>query len=171
MPHTPKQNGVAERKNITLVECQQSMLKGKNIHNGFWGEAINAIYSKNRSPTKILNMKTLFEAFYGYTPKVNHLRVFGCKASAHIPKDERRKLDAKSIKCTFIGYCDDQNAYKLFDPTSDRLLGSRDVVFNGNVDEGDKINNTGVWHDIEDYVKIEACSEQEQEQVQQRVQE
>jgi len=53
---------------------------------------------KNRSPSKFLELKTLFEAFYGYKPKVIHLRVFGCKAFAHIPKYERIKLDAMSIK-------------------------------------------------------------------------
>jgi len=35
MPYTPQQNGVAERKNKTLVEWACSMLKGKNISNGF----------------------------------------------------------------------------------------------------------------------------------------
>ena len=54
-PYTPQQNGVAERKNRTLVECARSMLKGKNLTNGFWAEAVNiAVYLKNRSPTKSL---------------------------------------------------------------------------------------------------------------------
>ena len=35
VPHTPQQNGVAERWNRTLVECACSMLHGKNISNGF----------------------------------------------------------------------------------------------------------------------------------------
>jgi len=77
---------------------------------------------------------------------------------------KEENLMQKSIKYTFIGYCDDQKAYKLFDPTSHKLVPSRDVVFHENVDEGDKMNNIGVWHDIDDYVKIEACFEQEQEQ-------
>jgi len=47
----------------------------------------------------------------------------------------------------------------LSDPTSDKLLASRDVVFHENVDEGDKMNNTCALHDIDDYVKIEACFE------------
>lgn len=52
MPPTPQQNGVAKRKNITLVECAHSMLQGKNVSNGFWAKAINtAVYLKNRSPT------------------------------------------------------------------------------------------------------------------------
>ena len=33
-------NGVAERKNRTLVEGARNMLEGKNISNGFWAEAI-----------------------------------------------------------------------------------------------------------------------------------
>ena len=49
----------------------------------------------------------------------------------------------KSIKYTFIGYCDDQKAYKLFDPTSHKLVPSRDVVFHDNENEGDEMNNTG----------------------------
>jgi transposase InsO family protein len=35
VPHTPQQNGVAERKNRTLVECARSMMKGKNLSNAF----------------------------------------------------------------------------------------------------------------------------------------
>eukprot|EP00253_Pinus_taeda_P019494 PITA_19494 len=171
VPHTPQQNGVAERKNRTLVECARSMLQGKNISNVFWAEAINtAVYLKNRSPTKILELKTPFEAFYGYKPKVSHLRVFGCKAFAHIPKDERRKLDAKSIKCIFIGYCDKHRAYKLFDPNTHRLLASRDVVFHEIANEGNKINNTSVWHDIDNYVKLDTDVEQEHEQAQEQIQ-
>jgi len=47
----------------------------------------------------------------------------------------------------------------LFDPTLHRFLASRDVVFHENVDEGDKMNNTCVWHDNDDYVKIEESFE------------
>ncbi|KAL6336690.1 hypothetical protein AAG906_036004 [Vitis piasezkii] len=38
----------------------------------------------------------------------DHLRVFGCKAFVHIPKDERSKLDAKTRPCVFIGYVEDE---------------------------------------------------------------
>eukprot|EP00253_Pinus_taeda_P021328 PITA_21328 len=53
VPHTPQQNGVAERKNRTLVECERSMLQGKGLSNSFLAEAINTVvYLKNRSPTR-----------------------------------------------------------------------------------------------------------------------
>lgn len=98
MPHTPQQNGVVERKNKTLVEFAHSMLQGKNIYNGFWAEPINTpVYLKNKRPTKKLDIQTPFEVFYGYKPEIGHLRVFGCRDFAHIPKDKQRKLDANLL--------------------------------------------------------------------------
>lgn len=133
-------------------------------------EAINTVvYLNHISLTKSLDLQTPFEVFHGYKPKVSHLRVFGCKAFAHVPKDERRNLDAKLIKCIFIGYCTDKKTYKLFDPSLHKLLASRDVVFHENVDKGDKMNDTGVWHtfnDNDNHVKIYVVVEQEQVQVQ-----
>ncbi|KAL3506654.1 hypothetical protein ACH5RR_032036 [Cinchona calisaya] len=38
-PHTPEQNGIAERKNWTVVEMTRSMLRSQNLPNQFWAEA------------------------------------------------------------------------------------------------------------------------------------
>nr|GEW90380.1 retrovirus-related Pol polyprotein from transposon TNT 1-94 [Tanacetum cinerariifolium] len=59
----------------------------------------------------------------------SHLRVFGCKASVHIPKDERSKLDVKNKPCVFLGYGQDEVGYKLYEPIQKRLVRSRDVEF------------------------------------------
>ena len=102
--------------------------------------------------------------FYGYKLEASHLRVFGCKYFAHVPKDETRKLDAKSIKCTFTGYCTKKNAYKLFDPISHKLITSTEVVFHENENKGDKMNHTSVWHTSnhnENHVKINVVVEHE----------
>jgi len=59
--HAPQNNGVAKRKNITLVEFARSMIQGKSITKGFWAETTNiVVYLKNKSPTKILEHKTPF---------------------------------------------------------------------------------------------------------------
>ena len=87
------------------MECARSMLKGKNLSNSFWAEVINiAVYLKNRSPTRSLDFKTPFEALFGYKHVAKHLRVFCSNAFAHIPKEDRNKLDSKAIKCIFVGY-------------------------------------------------------------------
>jgi hypothetical protein len=87
---------VAERRNKTLVESARCMLKSSNLSNVFWAEAVStATYIQNRLPTNALHKKTPYEAWHGSNPSVNGLRIFGCLAYAHIPGEERRKLDDK----------------------------------------------------------------------------
>ena len=94
VPKTPEQNGVAERMNRTLVETVRAMLSDSKLSKKFWAEALStASYVRNRSPTTAVIAMTPYEVWKGYTPNVNHLRIFGCSAYAHIPKDERSKMD------------------------------------------------------------------------------
>ena len=57
-------------------------------------------------------------------------RVFGCKAFAHIPKDERKKFDTKARKCILLGYGNTTKGYRLYDPIDKKVIYSRDVKFN-----------------------------------------
>lgn len=131
MPKTPQQNGVAERVNRTLIETVRSMLTDAKLPHEFWAEALStAVYLRNHSPTKVLCEKTPFEAWTEKKPTVAHLRVFGCKAYMHIPKDERGKLDSKSKQCIFVGYGEETKGYHLWDPVKRRICFSWDVLFN-----------------------------------------
>ena len=73
---------------------------------------------------------TPFEAWTGEKPNVEHLRVFGCVAYAHVAKDERKKLDRKSRKCVLLGYGTETKGYRLYDLERAKVFYSRDVVFN-----------------------------------------
>jgi transposase InsO family protein len=51
--YTPQQNGVAERKNQTIINMARSMLKEKYLSNEYWGDVtICSMYTLNKSPTK-----------------------------------------------------------------------------------------------------------------------
>ena len=64
-------------------------------------------------------------------PDVSHMRVFGCTAYAHIPEADRKKLDKKSNKLKFLGYASErQKGYRLLDVAKQKLIISRDVIFN-----------------------------------------
>ena len=131
IPKTPEQNGVSERMNRTLVEAVRTMLADSRLPHRFWAEALStAAYLVNRSPTRTLDGKTPFEAWYGKKPNVNHLRVFGCCAYTHVPKDERKKLDPKAKKCTLLGYGTSRKGYRLYDWKTSSIIHSRDAVFN-----------------------------------------
>lgn len=101
---TPQQNGVAERKNQTIMNMVRYMLSEKHLPKFLWGEAVNwAAYILNRSPTLAVKDKTPEEAWSDIKPVVHHLKVFGCVAHVHIPEAKRKKLDAKSFPCVMLG--------------------------------------------------------------------
>ena len=79
---------------------------------------ICATYILNRCPTLALLPKkqTPYEAWHARKPRVDHMRVFGCLAYAHVPSQHRSKLDSKATKCIFIGYSPDSKAYRLVNP-------------------------------------------------------
>jgi hypothetical protein len=122
---------VVERKKITIVECARRMLKRENLSNTLWVEAVStAMYVQNRIPTKILEHNFFYEAFSGYKHVVNHLSIIGSKEISHIPNEDRRKLDARSVNIYFfIGYCVDHKAYKMYDHITHKLFAGRDVIF------------------------------------------
>ncbi|MCO5553831.1 hypothetical protein L7F22_007357 [Adiantum nelumboides] len=130
MPYTPQQNGVAERKNRSLMEMARCMLKAKSLPHKLWMEAVAcAAHVLNRCPTRALKNITPYESWYDRKPSVSYLRVFGCLAYAHIPQQLRRKLDDKAVKCIFVGYSSGSKGYRLYNPATNNIFESRDVIF------------------------------------------
>jgi hypothetical protein len=116
--------------NKTMMEKARSMLSGVGLAQEFWAEAMGTTcYLVNRSPSSVLNDKTPHEVWSRNKPSLQHLRVFGCDAYVHVPKENRSKLDKKAEKCIFIGYKDGVKGYKLWNPETKKIVYSRDVVF------------------------------------------
>jgi hypothetical protein len=128
--YTPQHNGVAERKNQTIMNMERTLLKEKTLSNIFWAEAIAcSLYLLNRSPTTKLNMKVPQEAWSGTNLNVSHLRTFGCITYTHKPSELRKKLNDKSEKCIFTGYSETSKACRLYNPITKKLILNRDVRF------------------------------------------
>ncbi|WKA06778.1 hypothetical protein VitviT2T_024662 [Vitis vinifera] len=137
--YTPQQNGVAERKNRTIMNMVRSMLSEKQVPKNFWPEAVNwTTHVLNRSPTLAVKGVTPEEAWSGVKPNVDYFRVFGCIGHVLVPDNKRKKLDDKSFQCVLLGVSEESKAYKLYDPVSKKIVVSRDVVF-----EEDKCWNWG----------------------------
>jgi len=128
--YSPQQNGVAERKNRTLVERARSMLNSKNLQINLWAEAIaTAVYLSNLSPTKAVMDRTPYEAWFGTKPNVSHLKIFGCITYTKIPVQNLQKLDNRAQKGIFVGYCADSKACRLYDPLTGKIVISRGIIF------------------------------------------
>lgn len=106
------------------------MLIEANLPKAFWAEAVvaGATYLVNRSPIRG-HKQTPEEAWSGRKPDLAHIRVFGAKVMAHIPKQKRQKWDAKSKESVLVGFDEDTKAYRLYDPVSRKVFKCRDVVF------------------------------------------
>lgn len=101
--YTPQQNGVAERKNRTIMEMVRSTLSVKKVPKEFWPEAVNwIVYVQNRSPTVAVENSTPEEAWSGIKPSVKHFRVFGCLAYVHVPDQQRKKNLLTRAKNVFL---------------------------------------------------------------------
>ena len=75
--YTPQQNGVAKRKNRTIVEMARSIMKEKGLPIDFLGEAVAiVVFLINRCPIKAVCDRILMEAWSQGRWIVEHLRVF-----------------------------------------------------------------------------------------------
>lgn len=132
-PYSPQQNGVVERRNQTVLGMARCMLKSMGVPGRFWGEAVTtAVFLLNRAPTRSLEDMTPYEAWYGTKPAVHFFRTFGCVAHVKVTGGHIRKLDDRSTPMVFIGYEPGTKGYRLYNPDTNRVVISRDVVF----DEG-----------------------------------
>lgn len=165
--YTPQQNGVCKRKNCNIMNMVRSLLTTSGVPKNFWPEAVNwSIHILNRSPTLAVQNMTREEAWSGRRPAVDHFWIFGCIAYAHILDEKRRKLDNKGEKCIFLGVSDKSKAYKLYNPSTMKIVISRDVVFD---EEGTwSWNQTRVKEnipaDFDDQKKGQQPMENEQEE-------
>ena len=133
-PHSPQQNGVAERKNRTLLEIARALMFEAHVPSHFWPEAIaSATYLTNRLPSKSLRFKTPLDILQNHfnIPSTHSLppRIFGCVVYVHLPKPVRHKLEPRVVKCIFVGYGVHQKGYRCFDPTQNKLYTTMDCDF------------------------------------------
>ena len=136
-PYSPHQNGKAERNNRSVMEVARCLLKHSGMPNVFWVEAMRlATWIRVRAPSRILNGKSPFEVWGGSKPNVKHLRVFGTAAYAHVPKEQRRKLDDKAKLCFLTGVTDSASKYQLWCPEDKRFVWSSDIIFNESLTYG-----------------------------------
>ena len=130
MPGSPDQNGVAERRNQTLLDMVRSMLSNSTLPKSLWAEALKtATYILNRVPTKAVP-KTPFELFKGWKPSLQHMRVWGCPSEVRIYNPHEKKLDPRTISAFFIGYAQSSKGYRFYCPShTTRIVESRNAKF------------------------------------------
>ncbi|GKE26343.1 ribonuclease H-like domain-containing protein, partial [Tanacetum coccineum] len=112
---TPQQNGVAVRRNRTLIEDAKTMLADSKLPTTFWAEAVNtACYVQNRVLVVKPHNKTQYKFFHGRIPTLCFMRPFGCLVTILNTIDHLSKFDGKADEGFFIGYSLNNKAFKVF---------------------------------------------------------
>ncbi|GKC57101.1 putative ribonuclease H-like domain-containing protein [Tanacetum coccineum] len=119
---TPQQNGVAERRNRTLIEAARTMLADFKLPSTFWAEAVNtACYVLNRVIIVKPHNKTPYELFRGRTPALRFMRPFRCHVSILNTLDHLGKFDGKSNDGYFVGYSLTSKAFRVYNIRTRRV--------------------------------------------------
>ncbi|GAX80348.1 hypothetical protein CEUSTIGMA_g7787.t1 [Chlamydomonas eustigma] len=116
--HSPKQNGIAERLNRTLLEKVRAQLLNSGMHPKWWGECLRySVNQLNCIPSSVLpNKVTPFEALFGYPPNISRFQPFGTVAFVlKLPRhaEGAGKLDPVSLKGRLVGFSNVSKAYRV----------------------------------------------------------
>lgn len=130
-PHTPQQNGLAERKHRHLMELGLSMMFERKMPQKIWVEALyTAKFLINLLPTSALDSKQRpYQKLYSKSPDYTSLRTFGCAYFPTLRAYASNKFDPRSLKCVFLGYNDRYKFYRCLYPPTGRVYISRHVMF------------------------------------------
>ncbi|GJS56836.1 retrovirus-related pol polyprotein from transposon TNT 1-94 [Tanacetum coccineum] len=112
---TPQQNGVAERRNRTLIKATRTMLVDSKFPTTFWAEAVNtACYVLNRVLVIKPHNKTPYELIRGRTSLIDFMKPFGCSGTILNTRDPLGKFDGKADERFFVGYSIVSKAMRVF---------------------------------------------------------
>jgi hypothetical protein len=130
MPGDPQQNGVAERRNRTLIDMVRSMLSYSTLPIRLWMEALKtAVHILNRVPSKSVP-KTPYEMWTDRKLTLNYLHMWGCPTEAKLFNLSIRKLDPKTVSYHFISYPDKSKGFHFYCPDRYiKIVKTRHTIF------------------------------------------
>nr|GEV10222.1 hypothetical protein [Tanacetum cinerariifolium] len=127
---TPQQNGVAERRNRTLVEAARTMLIFSHASLFLWAEAIATVcYTQNHSIIHRRFNKTPYELIQGRKLDISYLYVFEALCYPKNDREDIGKLGAKGDIGFFIGYSANSVAYRVYNWRTKKIMETMNVSF------------------------------------------
>jgi transposase InsO family protein len=129
-PYTPQQNGVAKKKNRTLIKMVRTILDGYKTSDWFWVEAINmTCHTTNCLYLHKLLKKTFYEFLTDNKPNVSYFWVFGSKCYILQKRSKSSKFSPKTYEGVLLGYDSNSYTYRVFNVTIDCVEITCDTVF------------------------------------------
>ena len=130
IPGTPQHNGIAERRNRTLLDMVRCMFVHSSLSEFLWSEALKfAAYILNQVPSNSVP-KTPYELWSQKKLGLLHFHVWGCKVELRPYNLQSKKLDPKTISGYFIGYCVESRGSRFNCPShTTKVIGLDRVIY------------------------------------------
>ncbi|GJS77358.1 putative ribonuclease H-like domain-containing protein [Tanacetum coccineum] len=127
---TPQQDGVAERKNRTLIKAARTMLVDSFLPNTFWAEAVStACYVLNMVLVTKPQNKTPYELITGKIPIISYIRPFRYHVTIMNTIDHLGKFDGKSDEGFLVGYSLNRKAFRVYNLETKRVEENLHITF------------------------------------------
>ncbi|KID80999.1 polyprotein [Metarhizium guizhouense ARSEF 977] len=134
-PNTQAQNGGAERSGGVIMEKARTMRIAAKLPHNLWKDIVEAAcYLRNRTPLERNKWHSPFGCVFKKQPILSHLKAYGCKAfamtaEAQLKFHRKQKLEPRAHIGYLVGY-QSSNIYKIWVPHKNKVILTRDVVFN-----------------------------------------
>ncbi|GJS38135.1 putative ribonuclease H-like domain-containing protein [Tanacetum coccineum] len=127
---TPQQNGVAKRKNRTLIKAARTMLADSFLPNTLWAKAVStACYVLNRVLVTKPQNKTPYELITSKIPIISYIRPFGCHMTILNTIDHLGKFEGKSDEGFLVGYSLNSKAFRVYNLETKRVEENLHITF------------------------------------------
>nr|GEW46206.1 putative ribonuclease H-like domain-containing protein [Tanacetum cinerariifolium] len=127
---TPQQNGVAEKKNRTLIEAGRTMLVDSLLPTTFLAKAVNtACYVQNRVLATKLYNKTPYELLLGRSPNIGFMKPFGCPVTILNTLYHLGKIEGKADEGFLVRYSVNSKAFRVFNSRTRKLEENLHIKF------------------------------------------
>ncbi|GJS40111.1 retrovirus-related pol polyprotein from transposon TNT 1-94 [Tanacetum coccineum] len=148
--HSLQQNGVAERRNHTLIEAARTMLIYAKALLFLWAEAVaNACYTQNRSIARLRHDKTPYELLHDKPTDLSFFHVFGALCYPTNDSENLGKLQPKADIGIFIGYAHIKKAFRIYNRRTRRIIETIHVDFDELTTMASKHSSSGpVLHEM-----------------------
>jgi hypothetical protein len=125
---TPQENGVAERRNRTIVERIHALLHASGLPKMLWGEAAcHVVWLMNRTSTKAVAGKTPYEAAFEKKLDLSQIREWGEKVWVQIEGGD--KLGGLVRQGQWLGIDERSNGCRVYWPDKQTVTTERNVYF------------------------------------------
>ena len=168
-PSAPQENSIVERHFGTMMRGVVAMFENARfLPKGLWNFTVEAFcFIYNRLPTTTgKGWMSPHEYRYGKPADLSWLKVWGCKMFVNIPVDKRAKnFNPRAQVGYLVGYSEHQkHAYKVWIPSTNRIIISRDAIANEEIPSGDVDFSTDeYWREARQFTRFEQRGERNEE--------